>query len=226
MELMNYLSHYFYNRELDPQKRRHDFHVGVAIPDILSAYSRRVKVDWPLVEELKKQQGAGQEFFLGVDNHEEADRVFHTGELFKDQCDRLKGALKKAGFKGMRVRSWFLAHILFEIILDAKIMALEPDLTEQFYHHFQEVSASAVSEWTQRCAPDCRADFEDSFQFFRERQFLYEYKRIDGLAEAINRVAKRARQHSFEGDNRRRLRAVIESAYEELTVPAKLSDFA
>src|SRR2546423_7224284 len=91
--------------------------LGCALPDLLSAYDRRApRLTAPIARAL------GGELGRGVLAHAVADACFHELPAFRDGCSELRPLADDLRQKGARVRGFFLAHVLLEILLDACVL--------------------------------------------------------------------------------------------------------
>lgn len=221
---MNYLTHYFFNRHI----RDDDFHVGVAIPDILSAFHRKARPDFGQARRFAAAatRATQRSFWRGLLNHEHGDSIFHSSDYFKHFTDKIKGFYRTQKFQEIRVRSWFLAHITLEIVLDHVLLKMEPGLTGEFYQAFAACSDESVSQNTLAVLPEgpFSTTFSDYLKGFQSSRFLEHYHDIEGITEAVNRVCLRARQDVFEGENRQRLRTVMEQSVALVIIPESLED--
>jgi hypothetical protein len=219
---MNYLSHYFFNRSrADPH-----FHVGVAVPDMLSSFQRRCRPDFDKAQQLigETKSGPLRSFYEGLLNHETGDRLFHSSVYFKEQSQILKAELQELRFEGIRVRMWFLAHIALEILLDYRFIRQSPSLIEDFYDQFQTCRASWIEKSVRTALkrPQSGQGFEAYTKMFLKSRFLEHYKSFDGVTEAVRRVCLRAKQDPFQDVHLRQLKEALKSCSEKIALPESL----
>lgn len=221
---VNYLTHYFFNREISD----HDFHIGVAVPDMLSAFSRKARPNFEKARDLvaEAEESVETSFWKGVINHEHGDQIFHCSDYFKHFTGEIKRNFRARKFPGMRVRSWFLAHISLEIVLDHVLIKNTPDLVAKFYRSFDSRQDDEISSNTLGILHEesLGNGFEVYVQQFKSRRFLEHYRNLDGITEAVNRVCIRARQDLFEGENREALTEVLAQTVDSLVIPESLEE--
>ncbi|MDF1663561.1 MAG: hypothetical protein P1V97_17450 [Planctomycetota bacterium] len=221
---MNYLTHYFFNRGVSD----HDFHIGVAVPDMLSSFNRKARPNFDRARQFVEEDDVGEEksFLKGVINHEYGDQIFHSSDYFKHFTGEIKRCYRARTFPGMRVRSWFLAHITLEIALDHALIQTDPDLVDDFYDAFDRCGHNKISENTVSILhkESLGQGFGAYIQRFKSTRFLEHYRNLEGITEAVNRVCLRARQDPFEGKNRMALTELLEQSLEGLFIPETLEE--
>ncbi len=105
-------------------------------------------------------------------------------------------------FDGIRVRRFFLAHVLAELALDAVLLRADPTVADGFY------AAFADADFARRHALDGNAvgkslpELPGVLTRFARSRYLYSYAEDEGVATGLSRVCARGR-------GRTRLRARI-----------------
>ncbi|MBL8888968.1 MAG: hypothetical protein JNL67_03250 [Planctomycetaceae bacterium] len=189
---MNYLAHA--HRFLE----RPWFALGTLVPDFMNMVDRRARA--------RRRQAAGLvssadkfvgEIAAGVVQHHDDDHRFHNSSMFIKLQDQLSQHLRTTYPDPRGLRSWFVAHISIEMLLDRSIMEQQPALLDRLYQIFAEVDRHefrhAVESITGRELPK----FEPMHSFFLNERFLYDYKTDAGLFYRINRILVRVGLEPF-----------------------------
>jgi hypothetical protein len=183
---MNYFAH----------GRRHLEHpyllAGTAVPDWLCVVNRRVRVTsrsaGPFVTAADPRLAA---IAAGIVQHHEDDEWFHGTSTFVELSSRF--TLEVRDFLGAdeRFRPSFLGHILVEILLDAALIADEPQRLDAYYQVMDSLDATAVSEGVNRMATRPTDLLEPFIPLFSRERFLYDYADDGKLLGRLNRVLRR-----------------------------------
>ena len=140
---MNFLSHFY----IDKNEENASFIVGVCTPDLVSLYNREIRIKHlPILPSHSESYIA---FTKGILRHFEADKVFHSSPFFLQETEKV-GIFLKTHFKdsGLK-RSFFVAHVLVELMIDKILIAQAPQLIPDFYAHFEKVGHLQIAEMTQ-----------------------------------------------------------------------------
>ncbi len=199
--------------------------VGTALPDLLPLAERRVRF-------RPERLSAGTEFEAalrgGVSAHLATDAAFHKTAAFAAAQATVGGLLADAAFEGMRVRRFFVAHVLTEMALDAALLRADPALAGRFYGAFALADLGAAARWAEAVTGRPLPGLVPVLTRFASSQYLREYARDDGVATGLSRLCRRAGQDTFEGENFSRLVAVVQKTAARLPVfiPALLAETA
>lgn len=171
---MNFVSHYYLDRQRssDPY-----FFFGVITPDLVGVFDRKIKLKPHTLPKLDSKGHLPQDlaFFKGVKRHFEADAIFHTSEFFYSQTAALGDKLREAFDEKKLPRSYFLAHILLELLLDKILIQAHPEILPEFYQHLDDIAyldQLRLSEWV--CKTKMNR-YQAYLMRFQERQYLYDY---------------------------------------------------
>jgi hypothetical protein len=183
---MNYFAH---GRQFisDPY-----FLAGTALPDWLNVVDRRLRV--------RSKQAA---MFVDVDDHDVArlaagvvqhhadDAWFHNtsafAELSLDFARRVRQTLPADdGF-----RPHFLGHILVEVLLDAVLIAADPDGLEAYYAALDSLKGERVAAAVNTIAPRPAVNLATFVGLFSRERFLFDYQDNVKLLFRLNQVMRR-----------------------------------
>lgn len=204
--------------------------VGSALPDLIGLAAPRVRLrqrpphicpapsplegeGWGEVLVLAPPKlGAGGAVSAGVRAHLATDAAFHKTAAFAAAQAEVGGLLDAAVFEGIRVRRFFVAHVLVELALDAVLLRADPALGEQFYKQFARADFDAVTRWAEEETGRPLPRLPDVLRRFADARSLISYATDDGVATGLARTCLRARQEGFEGENFARLVPVVGQA--------------
>jgi hypothetical protein len=180
---VNYLAHAWVLGEATP-----GVVLGAALPDLMGAFDRRApRLAHDAAAALER---AGErELARGVRAHHAADVSFHALPAFKEGCAELRGELAKLGLE--RVRGFFAAHLLLEMLLDAALMEEDPGLAPRFYEAMEKAPVARAAEL---CAGADAAEFAVWIGRFTRSRFLLDYASDEKLVHRLEQVLSRARQ--------------------------------
>ncbi len=199
---MNYLAHAWVLGEATP-----GLVLGAALPDLMGSFDRwgvrgaeplagargrspRIKRAPRLAHDAASalERAGAVELARGVRAHHAADVSFHALPAFKEGCAELRAALATLGLE--RVRGFFVAHLLLEMLLDAALMEEDPGLAPRFYEAMERAPVARAAEL---CAKDA-AGFEAWIGRFTRSRFLLDYASDEKLVYRLEQVLSRARQ--------------------------------
>ncbi len=148
----------------------------------------------------------------GVRAHLATDAAFHKTAAFAGAQAEVGTLLGDAGFVGIRVRRFFVAHVLTELALDAVLLRADPALGEQFYMAFAEADFDAVTRWAESETGRPLPHLPEVLARFAASRYLMSYATDAGVATGLSRTCQRARQDGFEAENFMRLVPVVREA--------------
>lgn len=188
---VNYLAHAW----VLPQGASPDLVLGAALPDLLGAFDRRApRLTGDAAARL--EEAGARDLARGVRAHQVADACFHELAAFRGACDDLRPLTRGLGEVGARVRGFFVAHLLVEVLLDAELALGAAGLASGFY----AAVAAADREGAARAAaaaggsPRDEAGFVRFTDWFVDARFLLDYATDAGVVRRVDQVLGRVRQ--------------------------------
>src|SRR5262245_57450005 len=110
------------------------FLAGTAVPDWLNVVDRRVRVrSKHAAAHLDAADPRIARVAAGVLQHCQDDAWFHNTRAFAELSLSLCGMLRQRLPADEGFRPYFLGHILVEILLDAALIAEQPERLEAYY---------------------------------------------------------------------------------------------
>lgn len=188
---MNFISHFFFDRRLDDSL----YVLGIASPDLLSAFNRKVKLHQHPIERLMAEHPGDSKrlrFAQGVLRHFECDALFHNSDFFHTETARLSAALHEAFPNRPTMRSYFIAHVLLELLLDKLIIEDDRSLLDHFYRHFDLVGVEALARHTEWVAGVPLEGYDKFLRRFCSSRHLYRYVDPGYITYALRMTMKRA----------------------------------
>jgi hypothetical protein len=203
-----------------------DFHLGVALPDLLSAYDRQLRFHQSRVQ---KQLAVSQNIplWLGVKNHLITDAFFHKSEFFKKSYQEIRPILIRTLPPELNVRPFFLGHIAVELLLDHWLLKNNPSLAGQFYATLQPIDLG-------RTRTELESFFAikiDRFDYFMNKfmtlRFVESYSDLKNLIGAMNRMLMRTRQEPITDHNQVLFHNALQASLEtvEFHFPSLIHEF-
>lgn len=183
---MNYFVHYhFYKGEDNPW-----YVLGLLLPDLVSNFNRNAKIK----EELR---AVGIEGFqslpylnAGINNHFEADRIFHSSQFFFEGQECVKDAFAKENLWLPGIRSFFVTHIMIELMLDRYLLLTFPDEGIEVYEQLGKIDGMLVENILVGNGLEV-AGFHNFFSRFVSARYVLSYTRDESLFYALCRILER-----------------------------------
>ena len=221
---MNYLAHYVIAAQsLAPTLPLPEYVLGTALPDLLPLAERRVRLR---PERLWAGTAAEAALSAGVAVHLATDAAFHKTAAFADAQSAVGLLLTDAGFSGMRVRRFFVAHVLTELALDTALLRADLSLADRFYDAFSAADFEMARHWIEKVTGRTLPKVPAVLTRFAEFQYLREYVSDTGVATGLSNLCRRAGQDAFDHENFERLVKVagLAAALLPAFVPAVFSE--
>lgn len=196
---MNYFAH-AWPLLLAAEDRRSDelapLLAGVAVPDWLAVAARRTRCRSrhaaPYARAADRRVAALAE---GVLRHHADDDWFHASEAFLSlsQCfsTRIAQVQARDPQPNTSPRSWFVGHILVELLIDAELVARRPELLDCYYGLVATLDPRWVAEQVAQMAGSPVGELASFITKFVELRFLGDYGDDDRLTARINQVLSR-----------------------------------
>lgn len=218
---MNFLAHFLLATQfLPPSGPLSAYVVGTALPDLLPLAAPRKRLRLASLTNAPEQTDAERALTAGARVHLLTDAAFHKTPAFTKAQTQVGELVTRAGFVGLRVRRFFLAHILVELALDAVLLRRQPHLTGDFYDAFAIVDFRETTGWAEAAIGQPLPSLSDVLTRFTRSRYLDSYAADAGVAEGVNRLGIRARQDAFTDENWRRLVSLASATIVTLTEQA------
>lgn len=210
---VNFLAHHVIaTRFLTPADPLPPYVVGSALPDLLPLAARRVRLRPALIEHQPAPTAEQIALRAGVLVHLATDAAFHKTRAFADAQAEVGHILTQTPFEGIRVRRFFVAHVLTELTLDAVLLRRDLSIAGDFYTAFAAADYARVTGWTEAAVGQSLPGLPAVLARFAQSRYLCQYREDEGVATGLSRLCARARQDTFEGENYARLVRVVGQA--------------
>ncbi len=170
------------------------FLAGTAVPDWLNVVDRRVRVRSKQAQlHVLADDPRVARVASGIVQHCRDDDWFHQtrafAELSLELCHLLRGRLPADdGF-----RPHFVGHILVEILLDAVLIAEDPQRLDAYYAAVESVEGQRVEQAVNGMASRPTHDLGAFIALFSRERFLWDYADDGKLLFRLNQVMARVR---------------------------------
>lgn len=185
---MNYFAH---GRQFvhDPY-----FLAGTAVPDWLSVFDRRVRVRArSAAPRVADQDARLAAVARGIVRHHQDDDWFHRTPAFAQLSWQLTVSVRQSLAPDPGLRPSFLGHILVEILLDATLIAEQPEVIDAYYRALDGLDAGQVAAAVSQMASRATDRLEWFIQRFAAERFLYDYLDDVKLLFRLNQIMRRVK---------------------------------
>ncbi len=185
---MNYFAHGI--RFVD----RPYFLAGTALPDWLAVIDRRVRLRARYVQPYADGVASpAAELAAGVLQHFDDDGWFHKTPAFAVTSAELTVLFRGALSADDGHRPAFLGHILTEMLLDAVLIAREPELLPRYYDAFLQLDAGIVESAVNQMARQPTDRLRGFIPLFTQEKFLSDYQDPKRLLFRLNQIMRRVK---------------------------------
>jgi hypothetical protein len=129
----------------------------------------------------------------GVVRHHADDDWFHHTAAFGELSLELARRVRHGAGDLDGMRPVFLGHILLEMLLDAAIVADEPQAADRYYAALAAVDVRKVARTVSLVIGGDAVQLEHIITRFVELEFLYDYAHDELLLYRLNQVMRRVR---------------------------------
>lgn len=156
--------------------------MGLLLPDLARVHIPRIHVHTSVSNDAQEQ------IKLGCLAHYEADRRFHQSAFFEDHYSICLNEIKLTPFSKTFQRSWFVAHIIWEMLLDRMLLQQLPNLGIAYYNTLLKIDDESWKSFLiQVSAKDCDGFFK-KFEHFRKAAYLKNYTNNELFLFSVKRV--------------------------------------
>jgi len=166
--------------------------VGTAIPDLLRVIDRRLRVRSaqaaPHVHDADPVLAAVAQ---GVVRHHQDDGWFHASPAFAELSLAAAAAIRRLAPDDQGMRTWFVGHVLVELLLDAELFRRQPQSMTVYYESLHQVDPAAVAAAVSRLAGADASRLTRLIPGFLRERFLPDYADNAKLAYRLGQVLDR-----------------------------------
>ena len=166
--------------------------IGTAVPDLLRVIDRRLRVRSvqaaPHVDDTDPDVAA---IAQGIVRHHHDDRWFHTAPAFAELSLSAAAAIRRLAPDDQSMRTWFVGHVLVELLLDAELFRRRPGEMTAYYDSLHQVDPAAVAAAVSRMATADASKLARLIAGFLRERFLPDYADNAKLAYRLGQVLDR-----------------------------------
>ncbi len=213
--LMNFLSHYFVDQDhSDPY-----FVTGLILPDLARIFHPKWRLNARKIRETLPDNKDMDMLCQGIARHESGDLYFHNSDFFHTHTTHIKDVLNDNRIKSVSTRSYFLAHVLLELLLDRLIVKQMPEIPENFYATLSKIDPEKLRMYLKHFNFVYDPwEFLAFFERFIQSRYLLAYKHNEKFIFALNRVYTRVNPVRFTEQERRELSRINTQLEQRLSV--------
>lgn len=180
---MNYLAHFYIDRKTNNPY----YNAGLLLPDISRDFVKSYKED-------RVQPGHREHHNLhqGCRQHYTSDKHFHGSGFFDAHQDAFNRLVKNAALSDQVDRRWFIAHVLFELMLDRMIVKHHPEIVDDFYLAMDEINHGILKDYLLAFGARNPEAFLIRFGHFCAVRYIYLYADTNKLVYSLSRIMMRA----------------------------------
>ncbi len=168
--------------------------IGTGVPDMLTVVDRQLRVRRkrvePFLDDPDRQLAA---VARGMRQHYLDDARFHGARAFAELVLAVTVTVRDVLECERGFRPSFLGHLLVEVLLDASLVAEDPDRLETYYAAFDEVDEAVVEAAVNRMAPRPTDRLAPMIVGFRRERILDDYLDDARLMVRLNQVMRRVK---------------------------------
>lgn len=205
---MNFLSHYYYTQSTPNPY----YTLGAVLPDLFRNHHH----EWKFHEIDVVPDDEDMSWLLkGWLLHIEVDRIFHSSAPFANHTSHLRKKLVHV-FTLAPKRPFFLAHIGYELILDALLIQSKKVNPEKFYKQLEDCHTSVLDRFMVQLGIPEPTEFHKFLKNFIDTRYLVGYDQPKNLVYAMDQIGRRVWVEKFTDFEIRNAVDVVDSTMKEL----------
>lgn len=205
---MNFLSHYYYTQSTTNPY----YTLGAVLPDLFRNHHHEWKFhEIDIVPDDEDMTWLLKGWLL----HIEVDRIFHSSTPFADHTSHLRKKLVHV-FTQPPKRPFFLAHIGYELILDALLIQSKYLDAHQFYQQLSKCNATVLDRFMTQLGIQNTEGFHKFLKSFIDSRYLVGYNRPKSLVYAMDQIGRRVWVEKFTEFETRNAMEAVDSTMKEL----------
>ena len=180
---MHFLAHYY--TELPANNPL--FVAALAIPDLTPRFTKTYNS--LIVKHGVAQDENLQQIHSGIVQHFSGDKRFHHSPLFLKQVAEAIQWFLKAGLNREKLRLSVIAHIAIEMMIDRQIIIEQEEICTQYYTLLEKADETILTSYFDLfLLTNEKQNFLRSFQFYKQRRFLFLFKELENIVLGLNKV--------------------------------------
>jgi hypothetical protein len=177
------------------------FVAGTAVPDWLTVADRQVRIRSKYAEAfLNDADPCLAELAAGVLQHLRDDARFHQTRAFAETLLELTVRVRDALGGESGLRPAFLGHLLTELLLDAALIADDPDRLSEYYRVLDRLDPRQIEAAVNRMALRPTRRLAPFIEIFCRERVLWDYLDDGKLVVRLGQVLRRVRLEPLPGN--------------------------
>jgi hypothetical protein len=165
---------------------------GSAVPDWLRVIHRRLRVrSVQAAQFVDDADPITAAVAKGIIQHHHDDGWFHGTGVFAELSLAAAAAVRTLAPEDQGMRTWFVGHVLVELLLDAELFRRQPEAMTAYYEALSEVDTAAVAAAVSRMAGADAGKLTRLIPGFLRERFLPDYADDAKLAYRLGQVLDR-----------------------------------
>ena len=157
---------------------------------------------------------AQKDIFTGWQRHIHTDAVFHNHAFFKDNEKILSTKIQEQLVLPRPIRSFALAHIGIEMLLDYLLLQNKQIESTAFYQQLESADSTVIADFLQKSGIEETEKFQIFYKGFCDAKFLNNYTSIQNLVVALNNLCRRFWQTEIPVEQQDKLLILLDNALE------------
>jgi hypothetical protein len=181
---LNFFGHYYIDsKDEDPY-----YNFGLVYPDLFRDLLR----EKALKKKIEPESPDLLKLNAGIIQHINRDKWFHHTAVFVNGDQFMKDEFTKSGLDQLIPRSWFLAHVFFELALDRQLVIHYPERVNAFYDDLEliKLELNKTAGWF--CNYGQFEKLSERLKRISQDKYIFAYTNNEMLISALWRVYKQA----------------------------------
>ena len=206
---MNYLSHYYFDRDEDNKY----FNLGLILPDLARAHIAKLRINpYKNITFTTKEIASMND---GCNKHFASDRKFHNWMTFVELTNKATDMIRESGDKDIN-RDYFITHIMVEILLDKILLDKNPSLADDFYAMIDSVEMDWILKFMRYAGLQDDELWKGQHRRFMKAAFLKSCTSVENVIAAVEGVCANLGMIELNDDQRNLLIEICEAIEPEL----------
>lgn len=203
---MNFLSHYYFDQDHPSNYHK----LGILLPDMIKGFNKKLRKE--VFQNKHSDKKEYRELLKGIQRHYEIDKIFHQLPFFQKYSAIIKELILSKDIPEFQFRTYFLAHILLEFLLDRLLVKQNPLLAVQLYEDLDNLNRSTLTSYFVHIGrEDFLTEFFGIFLSFTSKRYLLHYPDNDTFINALLWLYKKINPIAFSQDSKCELIDVVET---------------
>ena len=206
---MNYLSHYYFDRDEDNKY----FNIGLILPDLARSHIAKLRINpYKNITFTTKEISSMND---GCNKHFASDRKFHNWMTFVELTNKATDMIRESGDKDIN-RDYFITHIMVEILLDKILLDKNPSLADDFYAMIDSVEMDWILKFMRYAGLQDDELWKGQHRRFMKASFLKSCTSIENVIAAVEGVCANLGMIELNDEQRNLLIEICEAIEPEL----------